>query len=214
MQALTYGRRERQAENLHDQEDQKRGQMDPWLDRQTPSAFSCLARFPHLPGKPPTAAAATIKPDSVWPLPPSPLLSLPPSLLQSSPLFKMSFCSCSPDSCSILEPALGRGCWVLSGYTSSWAAGGVGMGGGGLGVTWSLGTTLPSSLTPIRSHPQQPQGSRNTLGPSRAHDGLAYPVPLIESCPAPKRVLALSCLKSPFGSENSSLSHSLSVSGS
>lgn len=51
----------------------------------------------------------------LWPLQPSPSLTLPHSLLQSSPLFKMSFCSCSPDSCSILEPALGPGGWVLEG---------------------------------------------------------------------------------------------------
>lgn len=58
-----------------------------------------------------------------------PLALPPPSLLQSSPLFKMSFCSCSPDSCSILEPALGQGGWILEGRMSSWRQGGMGMGG-------------------------------------------------------------------------------------
>lgn len=46
-----------------------------WADR-PPSASARLTRPPHLLGKPPTAAAATIKPDSSGPC--SPLFSLPP----------------------------------------------------------------------------------------------------------------------------------------
>lgn len=173
MQALKFRQRERQAERLHDKEDQNWGQTDPCLGRQTDrplSAFFRLARSPHLLGKPLTAAAATIKPDSFWPLPPSPLLSLPQSLLQSPPLFKMSFCSCSPDSCSILEPALRPGGWVLEGCPPGQQEG-VGMGLQGRGLPGAWGPThLSSTTSPGVPTPWPP------LGPSRARP---------EPCPAP-----------------------------
>lgn len=69
---------QRWAEKLHTRKDQKWGQMDHgWADRPS-SAFSRLARSPHLPGKLPTAAAATIKPDSSLALAPLPFALPPP----------------------------------------------------------------------------------------------------------------------------------------
>ena len=78
MQALKYRRRESQPEKLHTREDQKWGQMDhAWADR-PPSAFSCLTQSPHLLGKLPAAAAATIKPDSSLALATLPFSHPPP----------------------------------------------------------------------------------------------------------------------------------------
>lgn len=79
-QSQKYRKRETQAEKLH-KGDQKWGQMVPRLARQTSLCLFFPRPVSNLLGKPPTAAAATIKPDSFWPLPRSPLLSLLQSLL-------------------------------------------------------------------------------------------------------------------------------------
>lgn len=107
--------------------------------------------------------------------------SLPQSLLQSSPLFKMSFCSCSPDSCAILEPVLGPGGWVLEGCPCGQPWGG-GTGGWRAGVTRSSDTHthtphpgLPPKLGPHTQHPQE-AGHR---GPSsRAFHGSGWSDPI------------------------------------
>lgn len=118
-----------------------------------------------------------------------PLALPPPSLLQSSPLFKMSFCSCSPDSCSILEPALGQGGWILEGRMSSWRQGGMGMGGEGEGVTgYPESSTLQGLMMVwLNLSPESAQHPPQVLAPpgSRAFSGLR----MLVSPPPPVRVL-------------------------
>ena len=113
----------RKTEKLHDRETRSG-------DRWTVAGQTDLPLpFPAVPGLPISWAKYPLQQQQqsslipLWPLLPSPSLSLPQSPLQSSPLFKTSFCSCSPDSCSILEPALGPDGWVLEGGPPRWQRG-------------------------------------------------------------------------------------------
>lgn len=165
------------------QEDQKWGQMDHgWANRPS-SAFSRLARSPHFLGKLPTAAAATIKPDSSWPFAPLPF-ALPPPITPAIIIFlvQMSFRSCSPDSCSILEPMLGPGGWVLEGHPPGQQSGwGKVVEGSGSLRAWA--STHSSPQTPIKVCLPSPASlgvqtlpaCPSSLGPSRADAGLPIP---------------------------------------
>ena len=149
-------------------------------DRWTAAGLTDLPLpFPASPGLPISQANYPLlqqQPSSLiplWPLLPSPSLSLPQSLLQSSSLFKMSFRSCSPDSCSILEPMLGPGGWVLEGHPPGQQSGWRRVGGvqacRELRHPHTLHPRLPLKHGP---HPQHHQGVQTLpTCPSRAFKG-------------------------------------------
>lgn len=182
-----------------------------WADR-PPSAFFCLTQSPISWAHYPLQQQQQSSLIPLWPLQPSPSLTLPHSLLQSSPLFKMSFCSCSPDSCSILEPALGPGGWVLEGCPPGQQRG-VGMVGEGTGSPGAWAPTHPLPRAEIKAQPPFPASPGVQTSPPLSPQGLQglMLVWLILSHslnPAqhPTYILALSCLRSSLRSENLSLS--------
>lgn len=174
-------KRERQAEKLHYREDQNQGQMDPRLGRrQTSLPFLASPSLPiswaNHPLRQQQKSSLILLALATLPV------ALPPPITPAIiSLVQNELLQLQPRQLFHLGASAGAG-WLGPRGMPSWTAGGNGNGGGREGVAWSLGTHSP--LLP-GSHQSSSPTSPGVQTPWAPHAGLAHPVLLTESCPAP-----------------------------